>query len=249
MATRTGTALVCAWLLAAGCADHAAEAAEPDAVSSERADADGGEVGAGEAAVARDGGVTIHRPPPPPISGGHMLVHEDLVWVADSARDRLTVARVALEPSPDISVLAEWALPAGSDPQRMSVDDAGQLFVALRATGQIARVRLDTRELELVGVCEAPRGLAWDPARERTWLACAGGELLALDRRGRIALRRSLHPDLRDVVFDDRGELYVSVFRSAEVLRLDESLAVVERWRAPTYEASAPDLSGLPHHE
>ncbi|MBX3246318.1 MAG: c-type cytochrome [Myxococcales bacterium] len=95
MATRTGTALVCAWLLAAGCADHAAEAAEPDAVSSERADADGGEVGAGEAAVARDGGVTIHRPPPPPISGGHMLVHEDLVWVADSARDRLGESWIA----------------------------------------------------------------------------------------------------------------------------------------------------------
>ncbi|MBX3252134.1 MAG: hypothetical protein KF901_33480 [Myxococcales bacterium] len=166
-----------------------------------------------------------------PISGGHMLVHGSQLFVADPDRDRL----VALEVSDSPWGLRERgvvALPVGAEPQRMSVDGAGILYVALRGTGQVARVDLEA--LSLLGtheVCAAPRGLAWDDARARTWLACAGGELLALDGAGEVVERVFLEPDLRDVVVDEAGVRYVSVFREASVLRLGDELEVAERWQ------------------
>src|SRR5690606_32739237 len=49
-------------------------------------------------------------------------------------------------------------------------------------------------------------------------VACAGGELWAVDGGGTTKLR-TLHPDLRDV-WTDGGGLAVSRFRAAEVVRV-----------------------------
>jgi outer membrane protein assembly factor BamB len=56
---------------------------------------------------------------------------------------------------------------------------------------------------------------------ERVYIACADGDFMTHDAiTGEVVRRASLDNDLRDVVVSE-GRVYVSRFRSAEVLRLD----------------------------
>ena len=157
--------------------------------------------------------------PPPPISGGNLLVTRDgrLIVVADSDRDRLVV--VADETK---KIVADIPLSPGDEPGRMIEDAAGRVHVALRRGG--ALVTLDPLSLSIVerrAVCEGPRGVAADDAHGNVIVACADGKLVTLPSAGGPASASVfIGPDLRDVMVNDSG-LWVSTFKSAKLLRVD----------------------------
>lgn len=185
-------------------------------------------------------------PPDPliarPFFGGHGLVARGSLYFADPERDqifRYVEVEGALEES------LRLTFPFGSLPFRLA-DADGVIFVTLRGTGAVARLDGDAL-LPIVPVCDAPRGVAWDGAR--VLVACAGGELVTLDREGRERQRVLLEPDLRDVVVDERGAIFVSLFRAADVLELDAELRVHARHELPNERATDPFPDGLPSED
>ena len=100
--------------------------------------------------------------------------------------------------------------------------------------GGAAVVSIDVEDgavLERRSVCAYPRGVAYDPGVDSIHVACADGYLVTLPAAGGEPTRGvELERDLRDVIVEN-GRIWVSSFRSAEVLRLDENAEVVERLR------------------
>jgi Cytochrome c len=167
-----------------------------------------------------------------PVSGGTLLVLRDqkTAVVADPDRDQLFV--VDLDGP---SVTRTITLEAGAEPGRAAEDASGVVHVALRGTGKLASLEPSSGELLGVrSVCAYPRGVA--TAERAVHVACAEGKLLTLstDAAETAPLRSlTLERDLRDVVVASDG-LWVSVFRSAEVLRLDTTGKVLRRTRLPS---------------
>jgi hypothetical protein len=162
---------------------------------------------------------------PPPVTGGTLTITPDgLAVAADPDRD--VVWLVDLGSSATSSV----ALAAGDQPGRVVVDAAGSAHVVLRGAGAVARI--DPRRgvlLDRRGVCPAPRGLAYDGAADAIHVACAGGELVTLPAAGGQAVRSlRLDPDLRDVIVAG-DQLFVSRFRSAELLVVSPAGQLVGR--------------------
>lgn len=171
----------------------------------------------------------------PPISGGTLTVIGDQVVVADPDRDMIWVFDFSDAPRLEHRI----ELAPGSEPGRV-VAQGGGAVVVLRGAGQIAHIDLDLGVVsELVEVCDAPRGV--DAAEDgRIFVACAGGSMVVSD--GTTLTRRFVELGLRDVV-DLDGAVYVSVFRTAEVLVLNrETLEITERIRPPSDE-----LAGVPN--
>jgi mono/diheme cytochrome c family protein len=155
--------------------------------------------------------------PARPLSGGTLLIWRggNVAVASDPERDRIFVADLA-----GASLLREIALEPGSEPGRLAQDGSGRIFVALRSGGQLVTLAPDSFALaERRPVCPAPRGVAVLPDGSRVYVACAGGELVALPPEGPALWTRKLEPDLRDVVVAaDGASLLVSTFRSARVL-------------------------------
>lgn len=177
------------------------------------------------------GPVVRSEVPPAPIQGGTLLVASDgtTAIAADSDRDRVVFADLV-----NAGVLGQVDLPAGSEPGRLVEDASGRVHVVLRRTGEIAVVDVATRALlRQDAVCAVPQGLAYDAGLDAIHVACTGGELVTLAVADGSTLRSlRLDPDLRDVVV--RGEtLFVSRFKTAELLTLDAAGEVVER-RSPS---------------
>jgi mono/diheme cytochrome c family protein len=175
-----------------------------------------------------------------PIFGGHGLVANGFVYMADPERDMLFRFH---EVEATLIEGARQSLPRGSMPFRLAALRApyGDIHVTLRGTGAVARVSAGLASVEgFYHPCDAPRGIAWDVRRERVLVACAGGELVAVAPSGAVLQRVSLEPDLRDVVVDETGAIFVSVFRAAEVLELDEELVVRARHELPDEHATDP---------
>lgn len=181
---------------------------------------------------------------PPPVSGGTLLVTSDkkLAVVADSDRDRLVVVDLT-----SFAVKSSIQLEPGDEPGRLVEDAQAHVHVALRGAGSV--VTLDPAQQAITSrrsVCAEPRGLAVDPDTDRLLVACAEGLLteLALDGED-IEKKTFLGADLRDVAVID-GDVYVSRFRSAELLKLDSKRNVVLRGHPPdnASNASAPSSSG-----
>jgi hypothetical protein len=178
--------------------------------------------------------------PPPPISGGTLLVTHDgkLAIAADPDRDVVYVVNLST-----LAVSSTVALEPGDEPGRLAEDGAGRIHVALRGDG--ALVTLDPVAGTVITrrqVCPAPRGVAWDESSDLVWVACATGELIALPSAGGAARRTViLERDLRDVIPGD-GSLAVTTFRSAEVLRLAGDGTVTRRDALPS-----PDTNFVPH--
>ncbi|MFK8002206.1 MAG: hypothetical protein AB8H86_21605 [Polyangiales bacterium] len=172
----------------------------------------------------------------PPISGGTLAVIGERVVVGDPDRDMIWV--YDLRGAPRLEHRIE--LPSGSEPGRV-VGMGDEALVVLRGTGRIARVDLDRGFVnEEREVCGAPRGV--DVVDTRILVACAGGSLVSM--AGAEWTRRFIEPGLRDVIAAD-GVIYVSVFRSAEVLVLnEETLELIERLRPPSgAEAGVPNTA------
>jgi mono/diheme cytochrome c family protein len=169
--------------------------------------------------------------PPPPLSGGTLLVTADskLAVAADPDRDSVYVVSLA-----NAAVTQTVALQPGDEPGRLVEDGSGRIHVALRGSGALET--LDPATGAVVArraVCPAPRGVAWDSSTDLVWVACATGELVALPSAGGAATHSvRLDRDLRDVVANS-GSLWVTEFRSAEVLHLASDGTVARTDRLP----------------
>ncbi|MBF5042428.1 MULTISPECIES: cytochrome-c peroxidase [Myxococcaceae] len=181
--------------------------------------------------------VPAAEPVPRPVSGGTLLVTHDgrYAVAADPDRDAVWVVDLAAW-----QVHAQLALQPGDEPGRLVEDEAGRVHVLLRRGGGVVALDVERGSvLSRRAVCPAPRGLTHGFGR--LYVACAGGELVALLPEGGAPLS-TLHlaADLRDVVFDGE-QLWVSRFRSAELLRVDVNGQVAERVRpAALHPVGAP---------
>jgi mono/diheme cytochrome c family protein len=179
--------------------------------------------------------------PPPPISGGTLLVASDglTAVAADPDRDRIVFVDV-----PSATVLSELALEPGDEPGRLVEDSEGRIHVALRGAGQLATIDLATRSLSgRRDVCAAPRGVAYERGGDMVHVACIDGELLSLPASGGDMIRkRDLGRDIRDVVVTGAG-LRVTRFKSAQVLELDEAgdVADMRAMRVTRQRRQTPD--------
>jgi mono/diheme cytochrome c family protein len=184
--------------------------------------------------------------PPPAISGGTLAVQPDgrVAVAADPDRDAVYVIDTS-------QLLARsLALPAGSEPGRVVLDDRGRAHVALRSAGAIARIDLTSASVEKTQpVCQFPRGLAYDAARASVWVACADGPLVQLDSSTYSERSRSIVArDLRDVLVSDSGTVLVSRYRSAELLRVGADGSLESRAAPPSLNipVSTDDQSHSP---
>jgi mono/diheme cytochrome c family protein/DNA-binding beta-propeller fold protein YncE len=181
----------------------------------------------------------LASPPPPAISGGTLLVTGDGTHAvaADSDRDRVWI--VDLE---GLTPIGSVALQPGDEPGRTVEGAPGRAHVALRSGGAVVTIDVATATLvRRTPICPEPRGLAYDAAEARLHVACAGGELVSLDDGGVEVRRLRIDDDLRDVVIDG-GDLWLTRFRSAELLRVPSTGVVAARWDLPGVVAFTPGM-------
>jgi hypothetical protein len=169
--------------------------------------------------------------PPPPLSGGTLLIFDKGLKAAVSDPDHDQIVLVDLE---KLAVMFTVALQKGDEPGRAVEDGAGKLHVVLRSGGAIATIdpvagTVGTR----TAVCTYPRGIGYDAAKDVVHVACAGGELVTLSAKDASTTRTlTLARDLRDVVIDG-DHVIVSRFRSAELLVLDADGTLVSTIKPP----------------
>ncbi|WP_437968270.1 c-type cytochrome [Sorangium sp. So ce260] len=226
-----------ATLAIAGCEEH--EEWFPHAVSSSSTGTGGFEGGPGgglpigEGSSFADQSVEVSPVPPPPISGGTLLVtaDKDLAVAADPDRDRVSIINLVT-----LEVEAILPLEPGDEPGRVTEGAPGTAHVALRRGGAVITIDLATRQTHRRPVCPAPRGVAYDAAADLLHVACAGGELVTLssDLEAPPVRELRLDRDLRDVVVEGDA-LLVSRFRSPELLVVAKDGAVIERVKPPVY--------------
>jgi hypothetical protein len=175
-----------------------------------------------------------------PISGGNVLALADghHAVVADPDRDRLMVVDL------DAGTTVEIALQAGDEPGRLVQDAAGRVHVALRRGGALLTIN-NTDIVSRRAVCAEPRGLAYDATADAIDVACATGELVTLPAGGGDATRSVfVDRDLRDVLIV-KNALYVTRFKTAELLAIDANGAISSRTTMPTVrrfdEQALPD--------
>jgi len=181
--------------------------------------------------------------PPRPVSGGTLLVLRDgqTAVASDPDRDVVYVADLKTR-----TVRARVALTSGDEPGRLVEDGAGLVHVALRSGGAVVTLdpalgAVTNRE----SVCAAPRGLAYEAAKDLVHVACAEGTLVSLHASGGVARTLSVRRDLRDVVVNGGGTLLVSTFKTAEVLAVDATGNVTSTMRPPVRFGVSPTTGQL----
>ena len=166
-----------------------------------------------------------------PITGGTMIVTHDgaRAVAADPDRDRIVTVDLATG-----TVLANVELTPGDEPGRLVEDSAGRVHVALRRGGAVVTLDAAGAAFDRRYACGEPRGLAYDVATDSVHVACTGGELVTFPAAGGGASRVvRLDRDLRDVVVSGT-QLVVTRFRTAEILTLDATGAIISRAVPPT---------------
>ncbi|XXY13579.1 cytochrome-c peroxidase [Sorangium sp. So ce216] len=183
--------------------------------------------------------------PPPPISGGTLLIARDghTAVAADPDRDGVWVFDT------DGGEPRAIPLERGDEPGRVVEDGAGRVHVALRRAGELATIDVGAAKvLDRRAVCPAPRGLAYDASLDAIHVACAGGELVTLPAQGGAALRKlRLDADLRDVIVEG-DRLLVSRFRSAETLVVGPDGEVLSRRSLPSFSTKATNAGVAPEY-
>jgi len=160
----------------------------------------------------------------PALSGGTLAVSPDarVAVAGDPDRDQVYVVDLTT------SALRHTVRVPGSEPGRVALSES-TAYVALRRGGAFLTIDLNTGASAQHASCASPRGVAVNG--ERVYIACADGDFMTHDAiTGEVVRRASLDNDLRDVVVSE-GRVYVSRFRSAEVLRLDAEGNVERRMR------------------
>jgi mono/diheme cytochrome c family protein len=184
------------------------------------------------------------NPPPSwgvPISGGTMLITRDgkHAVVADPDRDRIVTVDLASR-----EVIRDIPLLAGDEPGRLAEDAAGRIHIALRRGGAVFTLASPAAsEGVRHPVCAEPRGIAVQG--DLVHVACTTGELVTMTPVGEIVRTLRLDRDLRDVVVDG-GQLYVTRFRTAELLTIDANGTVVDRATPPIVKRTAQAGSSFP---
>jgi hypothetical protein len=162
---------------------------------------------------------------PPPISGGTLATRGAMIVAADPDRDRVLVVDVV---SSDVT---QVAMPDGSEPGRVVIDADDNVHIVLRGSGEVATLPLSApARVTRRRVCAAPRGIAVDDERHLVRVACRDGELVTFDPAtdATPSTLRLGFDDVRDILV--RGdEMIVTRFRSAEIVRLDQSGAELGR--------------------
>lgn len=154
-----------------------------------------------------------------PITGGTLAISADktLAAAADPDRDKVYIVDLVSE-----QLRFSVPLQLGAEPGRLAFDNEGAVHVATRRGGQL--ISIDAASGELIAtreVCAAPRGVAFDEAKQQLHVACQTGELVSFPLHGAGEPRRlDLGRDLRDVVVVG-DQLRVSRFKTAEVLSID----------------------------
>jgi len=179
---------------------------------------------------------------PPPISGGTLLVTRAGYAVAsDPERDRIFVVNPATTQVHGIEVARH------AEPGRAVDDDSGKVHVVLRNTGEL--LTIDPASGLVVArrpVCKAPRGiaLAAKATGNSLLVACAGGDLVEISAApdGAAQVLGYVADDLRDVVVS-RGKVYVTTFRSAQMMEVALDGSVVKR--VPLLSRAEAQLTGL----
>lgn len=168
--------------------------------------------------------------PPPPISGGTLLVTGDGEWIVASDPDRATVFVVDLH----AEVLTRAIeVQEGDEPGRLVEDADGRVHVAMRRSGDV--VTIDPATGETVArrfACANPRGIAYDELVDALWVACAEGALVQLPSEGsEDAIVWPTDVDVRDVIVptDEEAPLVVTRFREADILHVGAAGTVLER--------------------
>jgi mono/diheme cytochrome c family protein len=178
------------------------------------------------------------NPPPPwgvPISGGNLIVSHDgkRAIIADADRDRMLAVDLATGKT------VERALAKDDEPGRLVEDAAGRIHVALRRGGAVVTLDDQLNVTARRPVCAEPRGIVADG--DSLDVACSGGELVTLPAAGGDPTRvLHLDRDLRDVLVVN-GQLYVTRFRTAELLAIDATGAITARVAPPVVERPAPE--------
>lgn len=170
---------------------------------------------------------------PLPVSGGTLLSlgQASSFAISDPDRDQISVTKSDGQGGTTFETVA---LPHGAQPGRMALTTATTFAAVLRGSGEVVSIDSQSHErLWQTPVCNAPRGLDFELATNLVHVACAEGTLVSLDATtGEVTAKLELEPDLRDVVAKD-GRLYVSRFRSAEVLFVEQG-AIAKRIELPT---------------
>lgn len=188
----------------------------------------------GESQPPLPGAVVEASQPPPPVSGGTLLVSRDqqTAIVADPDRDQVLIVDLTT-----LAVIHTLTLEAHAEPGRAAQDAEGNVHLVLRGSGEL--MTFDPATGNVLGtrkVCAYPRGVAVAETEHLVHVACAEGKLLTFSTNATEALPTrtlTLDADLRDVVVTSDG-LWVSRFRSAEVLRLDASGQVLSSTKPPS---------------
>lgn len=164
-------------------------------------------------------------PTPVPISGGTLLISSDgaTALAADSDQDRVFLVNLTRR-----QLLSLTPLRPKDEPGRATEDAQGRFHVVLRGSDAVATIDRVTGTVQRrTPVCSAPRGITYDQARGEVLVACMSGQLTRLDPSGErppVTVMADPQRDLRDVLVVG-GQTYVSRFRSAQVVRLDEGLS------------------------
>src|SRR5579872_1854811 len=183
------------------------------------------------------GPTTVLADAPPPISGGTMLLSRDqsTVVLADSDRDV-----VSFVDATSGVVRAQTSLSPHDEPGRLAEDGSGFVHIALRGSGDLVTLSLASGQVtQRRPVCAQPRGVAYDATNDQVLVACASGELVTFAApSGPPVQVVPVEPDLRDVVVTTDA-VFVSKYRTAEILRLDRTGVIQDR-------AFLPGLNGSP---
>ncbi len=130
---------------------------------------------------------------------------------------------------------------SGAEPGRVATTE-DTAFVVLQGTGELARIDTQGQVTGRTNVCKSPRGVALDSERGRAWVACASSEVVSVDLDSfQVASTWFVDSDLRDIIQND-DRLYVSRFRTAEILTLNiDTGEVDDRVFLPAFGVSFDD--------
>jgi len=126
-----------------------------------------------------------------------VVLASGVVAIGDSDRDQVYFV------ASDYSSAKTAALQLGDEPGRVVEGPPDTVFVALRATHEVAQIDSKSLQVTRFTACAAPRGLAWKADVSQLLVACSDGELATLDfsQAGAPVLRlQRIADDLRDVV-------------------------------------------------
>lgn len=179
--------------------------------------------------------------PPPPISGGTLLIAKDgtIAIAADPDRDEVSI--VDLDAA---KVRFVVPLQLHDEPGRSAEDGAARVHVALRRGGALVTIDLATGTIvERRAVCPEPRGVTYDPETDLVHVACETGELVSLPASGGEAVRvLHLQRHLRDV-WVQSDHLLVSNFHDASLTTIDKTTGALLTRDAPLDVGGAPTLA------